>query len=107
MNTTSFMGTGETDICTETNIIDKRDMKKARYEKRPWAIYRHSRYHGRKGYWERCGEYKTPRAALNALKDFTKRPKKERVFVYVVLKNEHEDKWVLIKDHDKLFKSAR
>ena len=75
--------------------------------KKAFAIYRHSQYWGRPGMWERCGKYETPEATLQAMKDFTKQPKKLRVFRYIILPNLSKERWFLAKDHDKLYKAAR
>ena len=79
-------------------------MKKDRY---PFAIYRHNRYHGRPGMWERCGRYTSPETALQALLDLTRKPKKKRVFVYVILQNTERERWLLTENHEQLLKSAR
>jgi hypothetical protein len=74
---------------------------------RPFGIYRHNQYHGRKGMWERCGSYKTMEDAFNAIKAMTKRPRKERIFAYVILPNKGRERWVLIPEHNNLLKTAR
>jgi len=74
---------------------------------KPYAIYRFNQHYGKKRYWERCGQYSTPSAALQALMDLTKRSKKKRIFCYCILPNEAEEKWLLIKEHENLLKSAR
>jgi len=75
--------------------------------KRQFGIYRHNQFNGRPGYWERISKYGTMEAALDALKDFTKRSKKKRVFVYCILPATEQERWLLIKDHEKLLKIAR
>lgn len=75
--------------------------------KKAFGIYRFNQHYGRRGFWERCGKYETPERALQAIKDLTKRPKKERIFVYCILPSIERERWLLIKDHEKLLKSAR
>jgi len=76
-------------------------------KRRPFGIYRHNQYEGRKGMWERVSSYKTMEDAFNAIRDLTKKPRKERIFLYVILPNSGRERWVLIPEHDNLLKTAR
>ena len=76
-------------------------------EKRPWGLYKFNYHFGRPGIWFRHGAYKTPSDAARALIDITKKPKKLRVHVYVILPNVGSERAMLVKDHDNLLKSAR
>ena len=75
--------------------------------KKPFAIYMHNHHFGREGYWERVSSYRTMDDAFTALMQLSRTPKKDRVFVYVILPNHGETRWILIKDHEQLLKMAR
>ena len=74
---------------------------------RAFAIYRFHQYKGKKGYWERCKSFHKSEAALNSLKDLTKVSKKRRIYAYAFLPNQHVERWMFVKDHEQLLKSAR
>jgi hypothetical protein len=75
--------------------------------KKPFAIYRWNQYQGKDGFWERASAYETASAAAQALIDLTRKPKAERIFTYIILPNETQERWILVKDHKKLLESAR
>ena len=75
--------------------------------KKPYAIFRYNQYQDREGLWERYRKYETMDAAVQALIDLTRKPKKDRIFLYTIFPNEGQHKWVLIKDHEGLLKTAR
>ena len=76
-------------------------------EKRKYAIYKFNRHYGKPGYWERHAAYMTPDAATQALIDLTRKPKRERIFVYTIGPNEGRERWILVSKHKELLDSAR
>ena len=77
-------------------------------KKKPFAIYRNNQRADKPELWEKYRCYHTIDDATQALLDLTKRPKKTRVFLYIILPNESKQyKWHIFKDYENLMKIAR
>ena len=63
-----------------------------------FAIYKHNQHTGDKTLWHVHRRYPTMEQANQAYKDLIKRPKKTRVWVYVVLPSLSESKTIILKE---------
>ena len=81
--------------------------------KKKYAIYKHNQYHSsddKRGWWELHRKYENMDSAMDALRDLTRRPKKQRIYVYTILPVlDHHKRYVLLKEEyiDELLNKAR